>query len=246
MHSKVSIVAMTHRGAVRPHNEDTIAIGPWLCCKDLLRPTALDFHVAPGEALPCLVADGLGGHNAGQLASHIVAHSLILDLWGIAADGLNDRVAQSVRSANRSVYTRMGDDPDLAEMGSTVAGLVIAGEELAIFNVGDSRVYRWQDGFLCQLSTDDVPDSEIRTGLILQSLGGATDFIDIDPHVIPERWTAGRRYLICSDGLYESVSLEGIEAALRQPLLAAAGTLFDQALAAQAADNVSLILIDRG
>ena len=243
--STVSIVAMTHRGAVRPHNEDTIAVGPWLCCKDLLRPVCLTFELAARELLPCLVADGLGGHNAGQLASHVAAHSLILELWGMEADELADQVAQGVRSANKSVYARMYDDPELAEMGSTVAGVVLAGEELAVFNVGDSRVYRWQDGYLCQLSTDDVPDSLVRTGLILQSLGGSTSFVDVNPHVIPEKWVAGRRYLICSDGLYEAVSVEAIEAAMHQPLLAAAQSIFDQALAAGASDNVSLILIDR-
>src|SRR3974390_687441 len=121
--SSASVAAMTHRGAVRPHNEDTIAIGPWICCKDLLRPMAFDFRLAAQETLLCLVADGLGGHNAGQLASNIAAHSLILDLSGAGPAGLEDRVGQSVRGANRSVYARMEDDPDLAEMGSTVAGL---------------------------------------------------------------------------------------------------------------------------
>jgi len=236
---------MTHRGAVRPHNEDTIAIGPWICCKDLLRPMAFDFRLAAQETLLCLVADGLGGHNAGQLASNIAAHSLILDLSGAGPAGLEDRVGQSVRSANRSVYARMEDDPDLAEMGSTVAGLVLAGEELAVFNVGDSRVYRWEKGSLTQLTTDDVPDSEFRTGLILQSLGGSAELIEIDPHVVMEKWMASRRYLICRDGLYESVPRQAIESALKQPLLTAAETLFDQALAAHASDNLSLILVDR-
>jgi serine/threonine protein phosphatase PrpC len=220
----ISVVAMTHRGAVRSHNEDAVAIGPWLCCKDLLRPVSLTFHLGEGDTLPCLVADGLGGHNAGQLASHLAAHSLILDLWGGSAHNLAERVA---------------------EMGSTVAGAVLAHDELMVFNVGDSRVYRWQDGFLCQLTTDDVPESEIRTGLILQSLGGSSEFIDVDPHVVSEKWLAGRRYLICSDGLYEAVPLEAIEAALREPLLAAADSLFEQAMENGAADNLSLILLER-
>jgi serine/threonine protein phosphatase PrpC len=241
----VSVVAMTHRGAVRSHNEDTVAIGSWLCCKDLQRPMSFTFQLAEHETLPCLVADGLGGHNAGQLASHLAAHSLILDLWGIDAEGLQERVAASVRSANRVVYARMQDDSQLAEMGSTVAGVVLAHEELSVFNVGDSRVYRWQDGFLCQLTTDDVPESEVRTGLILQSLGGSSEFIDVDPHVVHEKWLSGRRYLICSDGLYEAVPLEAIETALREPLLTAAESLFEQAMAAGAADNVSLVLIER-
>src|SRR5882672_5477893 len=115
----VSVVAVTHRGAVRSRNEDTIAIGPWLCCKDLVRPVSLSFELTADEILPCLVADGLGGHAAGQLASHIAAHSLIIDLWGAPAGGLADRVAESVRSANRTVYERMQGDPELAEMGST-------------------------------------------------------------------------------------------------------------------------------
>jgi serine/threonine protein phosphatase PrpC len=249
-HSIVTVVAVTHTGAVRPVNEDTIAVGPWLCCKDLQRPASLGFELSPADLLPCIVADGLGGHTAGQVASRIAAQSLISNLWGAAPTGpapssLIEHVADSVRDANGALYARMRAEPDLVEMGSTVAGVAIVGDSLAVFNVGDSRVYRWQDGYLCQLTTDDVLQAEVRTGLILQSLGGSEEFVDVHPHVVLEKWFAGRRYLICSDGLYDSVTLDAIESALREPPLDAVRLMLEQALAAGAHDNLSIVLIDR-
>ena len=90
-----------------------------------------------------------------------------------------------------------------------------------------------------------MPDAEVRTGLILQSLGGSPQFTDIEPHVVHEKWLTGRRYLICSDGLYEALTLDAIEAALREPPQVAVASMLDQALAAGAADNLSIVLLER-
>src|SRR3712207_2316327 len=73
------VLALCHRGAVRTQNEDTVAIGPWLGCAEFSRPTMLRFPAA--VRLPCLVADGMGGHPHGDVASRLVAAHIATTLW---------------------------------------------------------------------------------------------------------------------------------------------------------------------
>jgi multidrug efflux pump subunit AcrA (membrane-fusion protein) len=138
---------------------------------------------------------------------------------------------------------RMDQDAAHAGMGTTVAGLRIAADGILVFNVGDSRVYRVQDGFLSQLSIDDVPAQRMkRSGLVTQSVGGGKRFTEIRPHVLRQSfgpWT----YLLCSDGLYDAVKIEDMEASLDADLGNAARRLLERALANGARDNVSALLV---
>lgn len=244
----VEVVAITHRGAVRARNEDTIAVGSWIGSGAAEPPRRFIFDAAPAVAIVC---DGLGGHRAGDVASRIAAEALAR----AAADGATgaagppgaEAVARAERwlvEANDAIYARMVADPSLATMGSTAAGLAALGEELVVFNVGDSRVYRWQDGYLCQLSLDDSiigrPDRPLS-----QCLGGREAHGAIVPHARLERWIPGRRYLVCSDGLYGVLGLEAMEAALAGPPADAAARLLEGALAAGAPDNVSIVILAR-
>ena len=124
----------------------------------------------------------------------------------------------------------------------TCAGMIVLGESLTVFNVGDSRVYRWQDGFLCQLSTDHAVPGQ--RGLT-QALGGREAPVTVTPNVVAERWIEGRRYLICSDGLFEAVPLDEMEAVLAEPPAIAAEHLLRIALAGRARDNFSALILVR-
>jgi serine/threonine protein phosphatase PrpC len=224
-----------------------MAFGPWVCTADLPAPVTLGFALPEGHALPCMVADGLGGHAAGQTASRLAVASLLGTFWtdGAAPDDLQSAAEHGLHEANRLLYQHMGLHPECLAMGTTLAGVLIRGEDLAVFNVGDSRVYRAQAGELTCLSIDDVPDSEARRGLILQCLGGSPGFVQITPHVLLERWQPGRRYLLCTDGLYDAVPPQRIAALLAAPGLAAVGALAEAALRSGANDNLSFILLER-
>jgi serine/threonine protein phosphatase PrpC len=240
----IEVAAYTHRGRVRRRNEDCIAVGAWLTGETMEAPR-LD-RVSLDAPLVCLVLDGMGGHANGQLAARLAAEHLAEHLPGCRTEL---QVRDCIRAANRRLYDRMEQDPQSFGMGTTLAGLRLAREGVALFNVGDSRVYRVQDGFLSQLSTDDVPPPyprpgriAVRTGVITQSLGGAPLYTDIDPHIVTQPMAAPRTYLLCSDGLYDRLPIDAMEAALGEDLGESVMRLFELAMSAGAPDNVSIIL----
>lgn len=238
----LTVVAVSHPGAVRERNEDSIAIGAFVAGASLVRPTTLQLADAP--RLACLVVDGMGGHAHGDVASHLAATRMALGLLA-STEPLEEAAALAVHEANAALYAQTAADPALTGMGCTVAGVLIEGDRIAVFNVGDSRVYRWQDGFLCQLTVDDTPGGTRSGGLLAQALGGAASQVGIVPHVALETWLPGRRYLLCTDGLFDALSLDAMEQALAlQPDLAVQ-SLTEKALAANAPDNFSALLLLR-
>lgn len=125
-------------------------------------------------------------------------------------------------------------------MGTTVAGIVPTPAEILVFNVGDSRVYREQHGFLRQLTIDDR--LMLASRRLTQALGGAVRHVDIEPHVWRETWLSGRRYLICSDGLTDALNLDTLEDGLGADDMATVERLFERAMDAGGQDNISIIL----
>jgi protein phosphatase len=145
----------------------------------------------------------------------------------------------------------MRERPALEGMGTTVAGLHVAPSGLAVFNVGDSRVYRIKPAGLVQLSTDDTPGPKLADGrtaahttaLLTQSLGGWHEPDGIAPHVLAEPVERGGRYLICSDGLSDLLDPEAIAAHIGDDDAVSISALFDAAMAAGGGDNVSIVLV---
>ena len=240
---RIRIHAFTHPGPTRERNEDSIAVGPWLGSGEHGAPTSITFELTATRPLAALVADGLGGHPGGEIASRRAAESMLQSLAGISVDAC-DSVVEAIAEANADLYDYMAMEPSLTTMGSTVAGVYVTGEDLVVFNVGDSRVYRWQDGFLCQLSRDDVVDGRRDAGLS-QCLGGHPGFVPVEPHCLAEKWLPGRRYLICTDGLFEALTLEELERLVGGESEGAATRLLDAALAADPTDNVSALVLER-
>lgn len=241
MTDSLRAIAFTYRGLVREGNQDTIAVGAWVTQEDMHEARVLTAGGTERAPISCLVADGLGGHVAGEVASRLVAQHIAAAT--LAPDDDPTAVARALmHSANACIDAAVAATPALAGMGTTIAGVLIRGSRLAVFNVGDSRVYRWQDGYLNQLSVDDsVPQHHG----ILQCLGGSDGPSMIAPHVFAEEWLPGRRYLICSDGLSSVIDLEVIEAALALPSEEAIAELRVQVEAAGAPDNLSIVLLER-
>lgn len=167
---RATVTAFTHQGAVRSHNEDTIAVGGWWRNLPMAAPRRI---VQPlDRPLLCLVADGLGGHAAGEVASRLAAERL-----GAAAPGIGDEaaLAEAVHEANRAVFAVMAEDRRYHGMGTTVVGLLLAPAGGLWLNVGDSRLYRLDAGSVTRISVDDVPDPDAgawRTHIVTQCLGG--------------------------------------------------------------------------
>jgi len=209
------------------------------------------------------VADGMGGHAGGEVASRVAVEVLRETLGDPHGPLANSEVLlAAIQQANRTIFDRSATDPDLRGMGTTVtvAALVWSdGEErVAVANVGDSRTYVLSANELTQLTLDhSVPEELVREGQldpsevdthpqrhILTRALGVLPEIDIDLwELLP--W-AGDRLLLCSDGLVREVSDDQIAAVLRRLAdpAEAAQELVARARASGGSDNITVVIVD--
>jgi PPM family protein phosphatase len=235
--------AFTHRGHVRQRNEDAIAIGSELLASELAGPVSWPLH----EQWPSvLVADGLGGHTAGSIASRLALTVLV----GACEPDLDREGWEgTIRAANAEIYEAMARDPQLVGMGTTLVGISAGHDEIMHFNVGDSRLYRFSQGRLQRLSHDDVPFAQPgprASHAITQSLGGQPSWQEVFPHLgVTPPLQRRERLLLCTDGLTDMVSEnEIIETLCSEPEAAACtAALVNQALSAGGDDNVSVVIV---
>jgi len=243
-----TVAAFTHRGRVRPDNEDAIAIGNRIFTFDTDAPVVM---TAPNGCCLLMIADGMGGHAHGAMASRAV-----LDYFVVAIDRLSNPAscAEVIEEANQHSFKLMHEHEEALGMGTTLVGAVLKADQLITFNVGDSRCYLVSAGNLTQLSHDDVPESENnhfglrRSHAVTQALGGSSFPLAIDPHIIVEAPLAPREtLLLCSDGLTDMVANQIISYTLRtaKDPLQSARELAAKAFSAGAKDNVSLIVARR-
>jgi serine/threonine protein phosphatase PrpC len=204
-----------------------------------------------------LVADGMGGQNAGEVAAAITADLL----EAAAADGTIRTVAdlaEALRRANAAVRRRAAGDRALEGMGTTCTAMLVAGSRLMVAHVGDSRAYLLRGGGLRQLTIDHtlmqrlVDEGRLRPvdiathpqrSVVIRAIGGAAD-VAADELVI--ELEPGDRLLLCSDGLTGPLAVGEIEDALAgtPDPQAAAERLVELANAAGGADNVTALVVD--
>ena len=174
------------------------------------------------------VADGMGGHQAGEVASYLALESLQAEFHAAGTDVL----VRSVEIANRAVVERSTANPELAGMGTTLVAmaLVDAGgrDAIGVVNVGDSRLYLLTDGDLTQITEDhSLVATMQRQGRLTAAEAAVhpqrnilTRALGIDGSVLVDSWeilpVVGDRYLICSDGLFNEVDENRISATLRR------------------------------
>ena len=241
---RLEAAGITHRGTVRDNNQDCIAIGFWVSQETTT--AARGFDHALDQPFACIVADGMGGHNDGEKASLLVARSLGRRLSVTGLDG----IGSSVRAVNAELFAQLRDNPDLAGMGSTAVGLAAHEARLTIFNVGDSRAYKLTPSGLQQLSVDDSlqPNWKAGSGVerstkLLQCFGGRSTFTDIEPHLHFEPCVPGALYLLCCDGLYETLTEAEMAGLIGENLQTSAEALLRAALEKKARDNVTIALV---
>ncbi len=228
----VQCSAITHPGLVRENNEDAIAVS----AATNLPPTGWT-GTFPSTGGWAFVADGIGGHAGGAVASR-----LVVELLRPVMSMLTDRhaVAQALTAASNGLFDTMDRYPQLRGMGTTIAGAVLQRDRALVFNVGDTRIYLFQDGRLEQVSEDHAVDGQTLT----QCLGGLHLPRQIDPHVRVVRLPAGAKLLLCSDGLTDMVSEEGIAVILRSNEPEPASSLLQAALEGGGHDNITLAMLE--
>jgi PPM family protein phosphatase len=223
-----------------------------------VRSNNQDQYVARDDVGLWAVADGMGGHRGGEVASEIACATLARVFDHHTLDGLIDAIEQ----ANRAVFQAGNSDPELSGMGTTVVALAVVdheGEELlAIANVGDSRVYRYSGAELDQITIDHSLVADlVREGSlspdeaathpqrnILTRVLGVYDDVPVDAVAVEPHH--GDRFVLCSDGLFNEVSEAGIASVLRRlgDPADAAGELVRMAVEGGGRDNVTVVVVD--
>lgn len=240
----IAVTALSHPGAVRENHEDSLVAGPWTLCATVTdTPQTLVFPV--GSPVVVAVADGLGGHPAGEVASALVVRELALA--GPQLDG-ERAIRQALDACNRAVHEAASASPARATMGTTAAGVVITSGQALAFNVGDSRVYAAGPGGLRQLSTDDretLPG--LPGGLLTQTLGGTGELSPVDPHVAAVSLDPSVSYLVCTDGLTDPVPDKVLGKVLREHNGGrAVFELWKAAIEDGGPDNITMALVRLG
>src|SRR5579885_943772 len=266
----VEVGARSHAGLVRPNNEDSFFVarlGRWL--------ETLQTNL-PGTALPprfeevgylLLVADGIGGAAAGEVASRMaiaasVNHILRKTRWLQRVEPAEvrpilDRMLDDIRRVDSTLKEQAQADAALAGMGSTLTIAYSVGAHLFLAHVGDSRAYLFRGGTLLQLTRDHtlarsmaeaglIPPDEVATHrlrhVLTHALGGAESQVEADVQHVP--LADGDCLLLCSDGLTDMVGDARIAAALGGAAspAEACDALVGLALAAGGRDNVTAVV----
>jgi serine/threonine protein phosphatase PrpC len=208
----------------------------------------LQWQISLETPLTIVVADGMGGHAAGEIASNYVATHIAKQVSYIGDAKSAGILLQNI---NTELYGSMSTDRSLVGMGSTAVGLILIQQRVIWFNVGDSRLYRHRNDFLRQISVDDVPDQMIREGLgqgrkshaITQSFGGMKTIQHIIPHTGMDDFSDSSRWLLCSDGLTDMIDIDTMEACMKAEDREAVLRLFKAAMDAGGEDNISIAVV---
>jgi len=218
--------AASETGLVRQNNEDAAYSGHWLFA----------------------VADGMGGHAAGEIASAAVIESLRAHDENVGADALLETLGHAVTEANAEIAQRAAEDPARFGMGTTLTAMLWSGDTVVLAHIGDSRAFRLRDGQLRQITEDHVLGNLVsNAGPLAPVLSRYLDGrADRSPDLGLRDLRIGDRYMICSDGLSPVVGSEEIGAVLAAAAEPAAAVRQLVALADEVGgpDNISAIVID--
>jgi protein phosphatase len=222
----------------------------------LVRKDNEDAAYAGGRLLA--VADGMGGHAHGEVASAAVIETLSSLDVSVPSDELLNALDHAVRRADGTLRDMVAADPSLSGMGTTLTALLWSGSQLGLVHIGDTRAYLVRDGEVFQITRDhtlvqsllddgkitaDEVASHPKRMLLIRALDGQHDF---EPDLELREAQAGDRYLLSSDGLHSTVSVDAIASVLltvEDPDEAAAA-LIKLAIDGGGPDNVTCIVAD--
>ena len=231
-HGEIRYAWRTDVGRIRKNNQDTVIIGNGLFG----------------------VADGMGGHNGGEIASAGLRDGLLRETEG--QEPSMELLEEAVKKVNYEIWEQQEKDASLTGMGTTLTILWVAGKEMIIGQVGDSRAYLLRDGQLKQVTSDHSMVADmVRRGVLTEEQAachpmrnyitravGTDDTLDVDMITIPRM--NGDRWIICSDGHYGQISKQELEETAKiADLEEAAGKLLELALEHGGRDNITLVLM---
>ena len=258
---RVSVFGKTDLGLTREHNEDTFLVADLSSGNANLQPDVRSHEVGPRGSL-FIVADGMGGAAAGEIASAMAADSIYRHLstaWAedaeVSAARFAYRMKEAVELANQQIYAYAREHPDVRGMGTTVTAAGIFGDELYLTQIGDSRGYLVRNGVAFQLTrdqsltqrlvdagelTEEEAEQSERRNIILQALG-PDPRVKVD--VSRQQLRRGDTLMLCSDGLSGVVKREEFSQMVAESadLPSLCSALIDLANERGGPDNVTVV-----
>ncbi len=251
----IMAIGRTHQGRVRTNNEDSLCVDHDLGL--------------------FLVADGMGGHASGEVASRMAVEiiketyqkglsskdSPLVGRYDPNVPMAANRLLSAIRLANRAIYELAEKEPHYHGMGTTLVGILAQREELLQFHVGDSRIYRLREGEVRQVTEDhSLVMQQLKLGLLTEDEAKASRaknvitravgvLKEVDVDLRRHEWAEGDKYLLCSDGLSDLLTPPEMRDILLQKgddLEACGEALIQQALDRGGHDNITVVLVHLG
>ena len=237
---RLSIQAICNIGLVRGNNEDALSVGGLFLRDD---STSLSINTPEDGCFYLLVSDGMGGHENGEEASQYTLDTIQDKLRGIPPESFEDGMRELVKGISDNLNRQAFERGQIHPMGCTLTGVIWHFGRIWLVNAGDSRTYRFREGMLRQLTTDEtergITGNPEASKLLLNCIGGGShgrlSVSDAEGKLLE-----GDTILICSDGLCDMVSDDDIETALSGG--ASAIDLLSLAHHGGGVDNISIIL----
>lgn len=253
------VVALTDVGQKRKNNEDNYLVLP--LDGEVLRQGAEGFTFSlAGPGLLLAVADGMGGHQSGEVASRLCVEILgdelvkLLPETGASVEHLEPSLRAAVEATHQQIFEASQKDPGLEGMGCTLTGALLSSRDAYIAQVGDSRAYLFRENHLTQLTEDQTVGNLLRAtdnsrygdrvnDILTQAMGAQQN---VNVVMSSSAMQAGDTLLICCDGLYKIVSDAEIAAILawEAPLRDKAERLIAQANQNGGPDNITVVLAE--
>ncbi len=243
MHYEIVYSCITHIGNVRSINQDNfICDRTYFETNNLKMAFPISGTVLAERPVLFGVFDGMGGEECGEVASYIAAREA--STIPVKKDGVQTLV-NYCEQANAKIC-EYAKDNSISSMGTTAAILLCSRKEITLCNIGDSKIFRFANGELEQISKDHVAISAFGTKPPLsQNLGIPPDQLLIEPYLSQGRYKNGDKYLICSDGLTDMLTLDVIKKLMNhESVEESALNLVSKSLENGGKDNVTVILIE--
>ena len=242
----LDISAASWTGRVRSQNEDMVLVDNQFIREDTYKTQIV---LGREDRMMIAVADGMGGHNRGDIASNDTLRNLHYFFYDIPSclnvNDFNEAMAGWLESINNYIASKGRADEQFKGMGTTLVGLAYYNNDFYSLNCGDSRLYRFRDHQLIQLTTDhslsNLEGDEKRSNIITNCIGGGSKSSFIDMVTMTNDIMPKDVYLLCTDGLTDMLSDKAISELLEGK--ADANTLCSAAIEAGGIDNVSCCVI---
>lgn len=240
--SRIILSAASRVGNVRSNNEDMVLAFDRFVRSDVY---ATEFMTGNSDRFVIALADGMGGHNAGEVASSDVLTNLRFFLGDLpprlSTGEFYEMMEEWLQSVNHMISSKGHVNPEMAEMGTTLVGVIFYNDKYYWMNCGDSRLYRYRDNKLAQLTTDHslINKNGVKkhSNIITNCIGGGCSSSFMDIVMITQDVKEGDVYLLCTDGLTDMLPDHAITTLLEKG--SDANALCDAAVAAGGLDNVS-------